>query len=311
MLPGGDVIVAASHGWSPKGEPRRNQSRILRLNPEGEVVAAFPQKQAADAIFMHPSVDPGGAMVLFAVSRSAVGAPTMDLPIGGVLALNLADLTPRFDHIAKPLAPHFKAAHIWEAIDISNVGGAAFLGYGDGRVRFLDLTGAVTAENSTGTPVMAGEVPIAAGVGFGAFIGDTAYYLTTETVIPFGAGSPDLRPPSAHPRENTLFASTPKGETTWTWTGPFGMAGMTPGPEGHQLVVGAGARSRDARRDLYGALVFDLQAGTRTEPTHCPTEGPIFFRQAISADGRVAVAEYPYLEADGTQVGAYRVTLLR
>jgi hypothetical protein len=81
------------------------------------------------------------------------------------------------------------------------------------------------------------------------------------------------------------------------------------------MVVGAGSRSSDARRDLYGALVFDLEGQSRSGEqrlqTFCATESPVFFRQAATEDGRIAVVEHPIADEDGSIRGAYQVTVLR
>ena len=105
------------------------------------------------------------------------------------------------------------------------------------------------------------------------------------------------------------------GVLLWMWRGPHAIQGASPDSTGSHLVVGAGARSSDHRRDLFGALIFDLTApegsGAERLEVFCPTEGPVFFRQALAPDGRVAVAETPFLDSDQRVLGTYRVTVLR
>lgn len=80
-------------------------------------------------------------------------------------------------------------------------------------------------------------------------------------------------------------------------------------------MVGAGDRKTDERRDLYGALIFDLtgpeRSGAERLEAFCQTTGPVFFRQVLSADGRLALAEHPYTEGDGGIAGRYQVTVMR
>ena len=166
----------------------------------------------------------------------------------------------------------------------------------------------------------AGDIPLAASVGFGLLRDDLAIYSTAGTNIPFGAAAPDLRPPAAHPNENTLWAVGLDGEPRWAWHGDQRLAGLTASEDGRTLVVGAGERVTDQRRDLYGALLFDIGAvapsddavsGADRLRAVCSTEGPTFFRHATTADGRIAVAEYPYRNADDTLGGTYRVSVFR
>ena len=85
-------------------------------------------------------------------------------------------------------------------------------------------------------------------------------------------------------------------------------------PDGRRLVVGAGIRSTDERRDLFGALVFRLDgqgAGRERLEVTCSTSSPVFFRHTVVDDGRVAVSEVPWKLDDGAVAGAYRVTVLR
>jgi hypothetical protein len=119
----------------------------------------------------------------------------------------------------------------------------------------------------------------------------------------------------AHPNENALWSYGLDGQRRWTWTGEHRLEGIEQSPDGDELVVAAGPRETDQRRDLYGALVFDLDApegsGAERLRALCATEGPAFFRPALSADGRVAVAEHPFPDGAGGVAGAYRVTVLR
>ena len=63
----------------------------------------------------------------------------------------------------------------------------------------------------------------------------------------------------------------------------------------------------DSHPDAPEVLFFTAPERLRAV---CGTEGPVFFRQAIAMDGRIAVAEHPWLR-QGRLQGSYRVTVLR
>lgn len=305
LLDNGELLVSAVHGWNTDAG-RLNKSKVLRLSAAGEVLAQWPEEGTADATVFGLRTD--GQHAVIGVNRSADGPPP-DLPIHGVQVLALPDLEPVFQHVEEPLAPHYDKAFLWEAVDLAS--GRVLLGYGDGRVRVVGLDGGLVSVDA-GTPILAGDVPIGASVGFGTFLDEGFAYSTSGTVIPWGAAAPELRPPTLHPNENAIWVHDADGELSWTWRGEQQVAGFV--HRGDHLVVGAGDRRSDARRDLYGAVVLRLAgegSGAERLEAFCATGGPVFFRQDMSADGRVAVVEYPYVESEGVLGGAYRVTVLR
>jgi hypothetical protein len=249
---------------------------------------------------MHPRV--GGDRVIVPVGRSATG-PAPDLPIGGVQVLSLPDLRPVLARTWEPLAPWHSSVFAWEATDVE--GDDVLAGLSDGRVYRND------ARLDLGTPILAGEVPVGASIGHAMLQGGFALVQTSTSTIPWGAADPALRPPAPHPNANALWALDEDLELRWTWRGPHALEGMA--VLGDTLVAGAGPRRGDDRQDLFGALVFDLAGeGTGQERLRafCATAAPVFFRQAVAPDGRVAVVELPWL-AGGEVAGAYRATVLR
>ena len=314
-LPDGDLVTAALHSWTDASGTKRNRSQVLRLRPDGTIAARWPA-EPADATIKHPHLDARGETLLVSVNRSADGPPPPGLPIGGVAALRASDLSVLATATPEPLAPWFDSAFVWEAMDVSAEHGI-FLGLGDGRVQTYTLDNEPKLQATTGAPIMAGEVPIHASVGFGFFYGDGLVYSTSKTLIPYGAASSALRPPTAHPAENTLWHTDLDNTIRWSWTGSQVIAGLSLSDDGQHLVVGAGDRQTDARRDLYGALLFDLssptdgRSGEDRLQAFCPTQGPVFFRHAMSTDGRVALAEYPYMDGESTVRGAYQITVMR
>lgn len=306
VLDDGSLLVAGAHGWTGPDGRRLNRSRLYRYGADGARLASWPREGPADAVLLHPAR--AGSAVLAGVSRSADGPAPEGLPIGGVVRLQLPDLTPRWTATFPVLLPHFREVFIWQAVGIGE--GFGFVGLGDGRVFLLeDTLGRLTATATPGTPVDAAGVPIAAGVGFGAAVGDTAYFATTGTNIPWGAADPMARPPSAHPAEHTVHAVARDGTPRWSRSFEHALEGLLPSPDGRWLLVGASTRSTDTRTDLFGALVLDRADGRLV--TSCATRAPVDFRPAWDpASARIAVAEAPFA-VEGRVEGSYRVTVFR
>ncbi len=305
VLSNGDLLVAGDHGWTPADGVRKNRARLYRFSPDGAQLGAWPKDGAADAVLLNPVVHRDTALV--ALARSADGPDPADLPIGGVFALDLTTMLPRWTHRFEPLLPYFTDVYAWEAAGLGE--NLALTGLGDGRAFLFDAAGTLVRTLTPGVPVLAQGVPIAVGVGFGTVVEDTAYFLTTSTNIPWGSADPMTRPPSAHPAQHTLHAVGADGATRWVWQGDHAVQGVVPSPNGSALLVAAAERATDTRTDLYGALVFDRLTGALT--TSCSTEGPTYFRPVWAPDGgRLAVAEAPFLR-DGAVHGAYRVTVFR
>lgn len=320
-LRGGDVLVAGTHSWV-KEETRRNLARLWRLSPEGTVRAAWPADGPLDGTLLFPNLDEEGDRLAIAVGRSAEGPPPQGVAIGGVQVLRLSTLQIEAGFVAEPLAPHFTRASPWEAVDVE--GDVVFAGYSDGRARLYRVPSegeppgsdapAAPITLNLGTPWLAGDVPLAAPVSWGFLDDERLVALTGDTNIPWGSQTTATRPPSPHPQANRLHVYGHDGQLRWAWSGDYVFGGVSASPSGAHVVVGAGERPADDRRDLFGALIFRLDGDgpgdARLEAT-CATDSPVFFRQALHDDGRVAVAEVPWKAEDGSVLGDYRVTVLR
>lgn len=299
VLPDGDLILVGAHGWNA-ADGRRNQSQVWRLRPGAAgftVVARWPE-QPADATFLGATV--GEQAIAVAVSRSSPGEPPAGLGVGGVALLGLADLQLQQTFVPPPLAPWFDRAFVWEGLGLH--GDRLTLGLGDGRVWRPDL------HRDLGTPLLAGDVPIAATIGSLVDNGTELHTLTSGTSIPYGSGRPEAQPPEPHPAENTVFALDPADlSTRWSWRGEERLHGLT--ERGRWLVVGVGPQDDDSAR--HGVLIFDLErtgSGKDRIAARCPTQQPVFFRTAIAPDGRVAVASFPAKAGDEVR-GDYRVQI--
>ncbi len=313
----GDLLVLGMHAWPVGDDTKRNLGRVWRLSADGEVVAAWPPDRPARATIRYPRLDEDAGLVAFPMGYTGTGEPPSDLPIPGLQVLALDDLKPRASVVHEPLAPHFNQVSVWEAIDVDGRTGRVLVGIGDGRLELHPTSaGAAAAAHDLGTPIVSGDVPIAASVSWGEFLPDGGYVVTTgHTAIPWGSDVAATRPPSPYPGENTVWAFGPDDALRWNFHAEPTLQGVAISPDGRRLVVGGGPRPSDHRRDLFGATVFRLDgegSGEDRLEVTCPTEAPVFFRLAATDDGRVAVSEVPYKdEADDRVRGEYRVTVLR
>ncbi|MBT3217900.1 MAG: hypothetical protein HN348_02305 [Proteobacteria bacterium] len=306
VLDDGDLLLTAVHGWTDKEGQRRNRSRLLRLTADGMVRQGWPA-EAADATFLSLVVDRD--RIAIPLGRSAAGPSPPELPINGVQLLD-DDLTPLRGFTVEPLRPWFDSVFIWEALDLSAQ--SLVVGLGDGRLISFATHGSGGWEKDLGKPIMAGDVPVSVSIGHLQCVDEETIVLTSRTNIPYSAAAPELRPPTSHPSENTLWVFEGQ-RLKWTWRGPHVLQGFTISPNGRHLVVGAGSRDSDDRFDLFGALVFDREmAGSGEERLRafCPTTGPVFFRQAVTDDGRIATAEVPFTKGSNLK-GRYQVTVFR
>ncbi len=312
VLGDGSLLVAGLHSWTSGDDIKKNRSRIYRYSADGRRLGAWPPEGPADATLRFPQVD--GDRVAFPVGRTASGPAPEGLPIDGIQVLTLPDLTPHASFVNEALAPHFKHASVWEAVDIA--GERVLVGFGDGRLQLVPLDGTERLNVDLGTPVVSGDVPISASVGWGHFLADGGYVVNTgRTSIPWGSNVTASRPPAAHPGEYTVWAYGPDDALRWNWRSEVAIQGLSVTPDGRRLVVGGGPRESDQRRDRFGAWVLRLEgdgSGEQRFEVACATESPVFYQHAPTDDGRVAVSELPWMEgAESAVQGAYRVTVLR
>ena len=320
VLDDGDIVVMAVHGWNDADGTRKNLSQVFRLSPSGAVVNRWPKK-ASSILLLHSvfQTRPDGTnLVIMNLGRSADGPPPDGLPTGGIGVLNLDTMTLESTVSIDPLAPWFKRTSFWHAIDWDAAHGM-MLGLGDGRlIRTSSEPPHVDeAEVPAGTPIMAGEVPIAASVGFGQFAQASMMYTTSDTNIPWGAAVAELRPPSVHPGANGLWVTDLSGEPLWNWQGDLRIQGLSTSPNEQIGIIGAGHRANAASPTTYGAVVFDLtspndgRTGAERRLATCATASPVYFDHQVRDDGRIAVVEFPVPDGQGGVRGSYRATVLR
>jgi hypothetical protein len=310
LLDDGSLFVVATHAWNDSRGTRQNRSQILRLDPTGALLNVWPA-EPTDAVMFRALVSGGNAVI--PVSRSSSGVAPKGMPVGGALIFNLNTFSPASSIQPEPLTPWFTNTFLWEAIDID--GDDILLGLGDGRVGLWSTEGLPGTQFPSGTPMQAGPVPIVASVGSAFLHGERAIYQTSWTHIPFGAAAPDLRPPTAHPRANTIFIADHTGALIWSWNGPHVLEGISLSDDQQTLIAGASTRVVDSRQDLFGILLFDV--GPPADPNapslerFCATKGPVFFRTDSTVDGRIAVSEHPHQQGQEPAFGNYQVTVFR
>ena len=304
----GSLLVAATHAWNDDSGVRRNQSRLLQLGDDGSRLAAWPSTGPAEVTISRFRLDREGGLLALTVGGSSREALRDGIPRGGVQVLRAEGLEPVASFVPEPLRPHYDSTFIWDALDVDAAAGKVLAGLADGRTYLWDLAGGPVRLIDVATPLLAAGVPIAASVGFGFFNGDEVVLATSGTTVPYGSSAAAARPPSAHPSENRVFRYDLRGTPLSVWSGDIELNGLVAGARPGSTLVGGGSRKADDRRDAFGLLAFESPSA---EPTFCATEGPVFFRFADTDDGRIAVTEYPFLQPDGTQAGAYRVTVLR
>ena len=320
VMDNGDVVAVAVHGWNDDDGARLNLSQVFRLSPDGTVRGQWPA-QAESILLMHSVLKTrrdGTPLLLTSLGRSAVGPAPADLPTSGVGLVNLDTMALESTAPVTPLGPWFKGVSMWHAIDW-NPDHGLMMGLGDGRIVRTDASAPHTERTTiqTGTPIMAGEVPISASVGFGHFAHDGLLYTTSDTNIPWGAAVPELRPPSIHPGANGLWMSAPDGTPQWSWQGDIRVQGLSLSPDRQTGIIGAGHRADSVTPLTYGAVVFDLstpgdgRTGTERRLATCATANPVYFNHQILDDGRIAVVEFPTSDGQGGVRGSYRATVLR
>lgn len=312
----GRVFVAGTHRWMVDGQLRSRSLSACYL-PDGSLQWQFPPTRPTDQTpgitFM--AVDRGGERVALLAAEPTAAAEASLVQLDGQTG------QPAGSFRIEPLAPHFERVESWDSISIGD-DGAAILGLNDGRALLFTLTSDGPHLEKTfalATPLMIGNMPIAASASYARFHGDVLCLQAQNTHIPFGSPQAANRPPLAHPGANTLTVCDRRGEPLWIYRGPFSLGGSWTDRAGsgqpRWLAVACREQPGAAETENFGFLLFDLEAkggGNDRLVYYYPTEGPTMFFADVSGDGRfVAVVETPTPTADGRELyGTYQVHIV-
>ncbi|RUM87466.1 MAG: hypothetical protein DSZ24_06090, partial [Thermodesulfatator sp.] len=189
----------------------------------------------------------------------------------------------------------------------------------DGRLFLFDLErGRLKTLLSLATPMVLGDLPVSASLGYGLFGPDGLLYVVSgESTLPYGMPLSVDRPAGPHPAARTLWALDPEtGRILWRFVSPFRLQGLAISANARTLAAAAGAfRRRDVSVRQFGVLVFNLRkkgGGLSRLSGYFPTAGPCFFHLAVSPDGTlVAAVETPWRDEWGRLYGKYRLLVLR
>lgn len=263
--------VTGSRGWAEAGE-RRRRATVLRVRTSDlSIVGAWPAEGAVEAA-LHGAV-PGPDGVLVAV-RGAAETGWSD----GVLQFD-ATLAPASRPIA-PLSPWFKDVFVWDALAWAPAGPAA--GSADGRVTWWRPE---ALSVGLASPVLAGDVPLVAGVVALAPWGDGLVATTGPTGVPWGTAAGVATPPDAHDGADTVWRIGPDATVRWAWFADAPIAAVLPDGDALDVAVsGVAGRRGVARLDATGAVLgfvaFEGFAGPLAR-----TDGALFAVERPDPDG--------------------------
>ncbi len=322
VLSEGDLLVLGVHSWfDRKRRNWRRLSRIYRLDREGRLKWAYPEKGPAPVTIIYADSDPSGETVAAVALlpsedetdlRRLSGPPPQSFLVLEGKGGNLI-----FSYRLKPLKPYFDRISAWESVAVSRDGRWGALGTSDGRLFFFDLKQrSLKKAFSLATPILIGGFPVSATLSYGVFGPRGNFYIISgESTLPYGMPLTIDRPSGVHPSARTLFALTGGEGIGWRFSSPLKLQGLAISRNGKTLAVAtAPFRHGKARVRQFGVLVFDLErrgGGLEKLVGYFPTQGTCFFHLAVSPDGRlVAVVELPWKDELGRLFGKHRLLML-
>lgn len=322
VLPGGDLLVAATFGRFV-GDDYRNDCRLYRLDGrDGSVKWRWPRDMNFPFGITWVGASRGGdTLAIISFSSFSNEKRRGGFKAGTLYCLDGRSGKVRWDYTVPPLTPYYRQVGAWQGVAVSPDGGWIVLGLNDGRGMLFDARqGSDPARRlvwtaNVGTPVLVGDIPVAAPLSYAAIGGGTVYFVTPGTTIPSGRSRARARRPAPHPFANSLFAYDLSGRQLWQYRANGSCQGIFLSRDG-RLVATAVSQDRSRETvDQYGLTLFDAKApGGAADKLlyHYATEGPVFFQADISADGRfLALCESAYSPDQGKTVyGAYRVHVI-
>jgi len=306
----GRLFVVGLHSWSVSGNPRV-RSMVYSFSPDGRPLWKFPENDPLALVVTHIAMDAAGTKLAFLATHPLAPQDESRLSGNTLYQLDANTGNPAGELAIQPLAPHFHRVEAWDSVAYSSDGNRLALGLADGR-------GLVFASNSDrlellrtlelGTPNLVGSLPVAAACSYTRCFGDTIYFETQNTHIPFGNPQAANQAPAPHRGANTLSAVGLEGDVRWRYRGPFALSGVwssrgEEGKPGRWLMVTCRELPGARQPGQFGFLLFDLArpgGGSDKLVYYYATSGPVIFNADISPDGRwIAVTEVPAPTPDG------------
>jgi outer membrane protein assembly factor BamB len=319
-FPGEELVAVSTHGWY-RDEKWATKCLVYGISGlDGRIKWRWPR----DKVFPHSitwfaaSAD-GGTLAFSTFRASATMGADPDFPGGALYCLDGKRGVLSWLYRVPPLMPYYRRPSCWMGVAVSPHGERICLGLNDGRAMLFSSRyqgrPAPLWTKEVGTPVMVGDIPVAAPISYAAMDDRIAYLALPNTVIPASTGNQRSRLPTPHPMSNYLLAVDLGGDILWRWRSPGATQGMFLSRDGRWAATGITADRGSRDTNLFGLALFDTTrpgSGAAKLLYHYACEGPLFFQADFSADGRfLAVTEYPYsLDEGKTVYGRYRVQVI-
>lgn len=318
LLSDGDLLCVATFGRFV-GDDFLHDCRVYRLDGStGRPCWLWPPQENFTAGITWAGASADGVTLAF-ISHNTYGRQQTDSHYreGTLYCLDGRSGRERWSHALPPLEPYYHRVGSWMAVAVSPDAKHIALGLNDGRGIVFDARDGNGPRwvKDIGTPILVGDVPVAASVGYAAATDQVVYFATSVTTIPSGQTNSRTRRPSPHPRANYLLAFDWAGAMLWQRQAPGSGQGIFVSSDGRWLAT---AVSQDRGRqgvDQYGLTLFDTNrpGGAQAKLLyHYPTEGPVFSQVDFSPDGLLlAITESSYSPDEGKTVhGSYRVHII-
>ncbi|MCB2188019.1 MAG: PQQ-binding-like beta-propeller repeat protein [Deltaproteobacteria bacterium] len=316
VLPDGDLLLVATHGRF-QGENFRHDCRVWRLGgTDGQVRWRWPREANFPYGITWVGASAKGetlAFMSFNTFGPQVAGPFQD---GTLYCLDGSRGRERWRYQVPPLKPYYSRVGAWQAVSVSPRGRGILLGLNDGRAMLFDAAAGARGprwELPVGAPLMVGDLPVGAPVSYARLSDEAAYLVTPGTTIPAGMQT-DQRTPQPHPHARHLFAYDWQGNLLWQHQTQGAAQGLALSPTGREVAVGVGASPAADDRNEFGLSLFRAGPARGKGPLlyHFATNGPAYYRLAISAGGRyLALTESPFTRDEGKTVqGSYRVLVI-
>lgn len=316
-LPNGDILCACTYGRF-SGEDYVHDCRLYRLDgATGRIKWLWPREMNFPYGITWVGASQSG-QILAIISFSTIGPTFADHKFkpGTLYCLDGDSGEVRWNYKVPPLKPYYSRVGSWQGVAVSPDGQRVTLGLDDGRAMMFDAhEGSHLWTKKLGTPVLVGDIPVAAPLSY-AVLGKTmAYFTASTTTIPLALGTSRLHRPPPHPHANLFFALDNSGDIAWQYKFQGSCQGIFLSRDNKLVATTVGQNYGSKEIEHYGVTLFNASipgGASRKLIYHYSTEGPSFFQVDMSENGRfLAISETPYSPDEGKTVyGAYRVHII-